>query len=133
MNLTLPVICHDIKDHFLPNLDLVFTSKYRNRMCTKEERICPLCSDGVEDETHFICICEYYKLQRDELFNKILITYPNFNNLTNIDKLAFLMKYEWKTLMQYRSLIRNFRKENLYVASKTLLNYKMSYLYVMLI
>ena len=57
---------------------------------------CPLCSDGVEVETHFICICEHYKLQRDEL-----ITHPNFNNLTNIDKLAFLMKYDWKTLMQY--------------------------------
>ena len=82
-----------------------------------EERICPLCSDGVEDETHFICICEYYKLQRDELFNQILITHPNFNNLTNIDKLAFLMKYEWKTLMQYLSLIWNIRKEKLYVAS----------------
>ena len=69
--------------------------------CAK--RICPLCSDGVEDKTHFICICicEYYKLQRDELFNKILITHPNFNNLTNIDKLAFLMRYEWKTLMHY--------------------------------
>ena len=82
-----------------------------------EERICPLCSDGVEDETHFICICEYYKLQRDEFFNKILITHPNFNNLTNKDKLAFLMKYEWKTLMHYLSLIWNIRKENLYVAS----------------
>ena len=43
-----------------------------------EERICPLCPDGVEDETHFICICE---LQRDELFNKISISHPNFNNL----------------------------------------------------
>ena len=82
-----------------------------------EERICPLCSDGVEDETHFIRICEYYKLQRDELFNKILITHPNFNNLANTDKLAFLMKYELKTLMQYLSLIWNISKENLYVAS----------------
>ena len=46
-----------------------------------EERICPLCLDGVEDDTHFICICEYYKLQRDELFNKILITHPTLITL----------------------------------------------------
>ena len=37
---------------------------------TVEERVCTLCSDGVEHETHFICICEYHKFQRDELFNK---------------------------------------------------------------
>ena len=66
-----------------------------------------LCSDRVEDGTHFICICENYKFQRNELLSKILITHLNFNNLSNIDKLAFSIKHEWKTLPQYCSCLSN--------------------------
>jgi hypothetical protein len=31
-----------------------------------EERICPICKTGVEDETHFFLECIQYKEQRDD-------------------------------------------------------------------
>ena len=51
-----------------------------------EERICPLCDHGMEDEKHFLLKCPLFSPKRKELINKI-------NKITN-KKLEFLSEEE---------------------------------------
>ena len=38
----------------------------RHRGIPREERICRVCGDGVEDETHFLTVCYRYATEREE-------------------------------------------------------------------
>ena len=44
-----------------------------------EERTCALCSDGIKEDTHFVCmcICQYYKFQRTDIFRNKNINYTS--------------------------------------------------------
>ena len=56
-----------------------------------EDRICPLCSASVENESHFLLSCPIYKYQRELLLNPIISNYPNFANWTEAQKLELLL------------------------------------------
>ena len=48
----------------------------------KSSRVCTSCNTGqIEDEFHFFIHCPTYDRFRQELVNKIKITYQNFNSL----------------------------------------------------
>ena len=67
-----------------------------------EERTCQICNSGsIEDEIHFIFVCEFYRDARLELFNKASYNNENFNNLNNIEKLTYLMNSDCKILAEY--------------------------------
>ena len=63
------------------------TGRYENK--PSEERKCPFC-DEVESEIHVIFNCNLYDDFRAELFSKVVIVTPDFNNFTLEDKLIFL-------------------------------------------
>ena len=52
-------------------------------------RICTVCN-VVEDEEHLLLHCVKYAEERNVLFSKIVIAFPDFNNLSSNDKLVFL-------------------------------------------
>ena len=55
-----------------------------------KERICPFCRTQIETEIHVITQCETYENIRDSLFQKACIIYPDFNILTDEEKMVFL-------------------------------------------
>ena len=65
--------------------------KGRHNNIKKEIRFCPLCPKEIEDEMHFLVICKGYNEQRKKLFDKISEVHRNFQHLSNIEKLKFLL------------------------------------------
>ena len=67
-----------------------------------EDRLCKLCNQNcVEDEFHFLCICELYNHQRISLFEKV-------------DKFIYLLKFENKEVAKYLEFAYNIRKICIY-------------------
>ena len=56
----------------------------------EDDRLCPFCNE-VESETHVILNCELYSDLRVDLLNLATSTLRDFPNLTENDKLAFLL------------------------------------------
>ena len=56
-------------------------------------RICTVCNI-VEDEEHLLLHCVKYAEERNVLFSKIVIAFPDFNNLSSNDKLVFLISLQ---------------------------------------
>ena len=65
----------------------------RHPRISREQRLCPLCSQEVENEIHFLFTCDTYT-ERFELFNQLSTTVPVLFNLDNISKFTFLMSQE---------------------------------------
>ena len=53
-------------------------------------RICTVCN-VVEDEEYMLLHCVKYAEERNVLFPKIAIAFPDFNNLSSNDRLVFLI------------------------------------------
>ena len=57
-------------------------------------RICPLCINGVEDEYHFIILCSSLNNIRNKMFANILSIFPSFHVLTDEKKFLYLFQCE---------------------------------------
>ncbi len=67
-----------------------------------EERTCQICnSQSIEDEFHFILICNEYNELRINLFNGIKYKVETFEYHDNREQFVHIMKYEWKLLSKY--------------------------------
>ncbi len=83
----------------------------RFRGTALEERTCQICnSQSIEDEFHFILICNEYNELRINLFNSIKCKVQTFEYLDNRDKFVHIMKYEWKLIRKY--LVKAWAKRN---------------------
>ena len=78
-----------LSDHNL----LIEEGRRRRPRIPREQRLCPLCSQEVENEIHFLITCDAYT-ERFELFNQLSTTVPVLFNLDNISKFIFLMSQE---------------------------------------
>ena len=78
-----------LSDHNL----LIEEGRRRRTRIPREQRLCPLCSQEVENEIHFLITCDTYT-ERFDLFNQLSTTVPVLFNLDNISKLTFLMSQE---------------------------------------
>ena len=58
------------------------------------DRICPFCSDSIEDECHVLFKCTTYKDIREELTLKDLSIDANFNTFDDCDKMKFIFSNE---------------------------------------
>ena len=56
-----------------------------------EQRTCHLCHNGVEDEFHFLMLCDKLNSKREELFRNITDIVPDFINLSKEDQFIFLL------------------------------------------
>ena len=67
-----------------------FTGKYAPNV-SEHLGICKFCScNEVENESHFLFSCNLYQNIRKKLFDDVTLKYPNFNTLSNSDKILFL-------------------------------------------
>ena len=65
----------------------------------RENRLCKICNDEVEDEQHMLINCKLYG-QRNKWFTEIGEKIPNFNNLNYHQKFIFLMTQEDNQLIK---------------------------------
>jgi hypothetical protein len=87
------------------------TGRFRNLKV--EERTCQICKQNeIENEFHFICICNIYTHFRNEMYNKINNT--DFVDMSDKDKFIYLMKNNWKEVSQYMELAWNKRTDIMY-------------------
>ena len=56
-----------------------------------EQRICQLCNLAVEDEFHFVMICDKLRAKREELFNNVGSVVPAFLNMSTEEQFIFLL------------------------------------------
>ena len=69
----------------------------RCRNIPLNERFCILCNLGeVESEEHFICRCTKYLNCRVSLYEQVCLKFPMFTNISDEDKLIYLLTIEWK-------------------------------------
>ncbi len=87
------------------------TRRFRN--VKVEERICQVSKNGdVENEFHFVCICNAYTTLRNTMYDKI--NDVTFYNMTDIYKFVYLMQKHWKQLSQYIETVWDYRNSILY-------------------
>ena len=55
------------------------------------DRLCSECKT-LEDESHFLIVCNLYASERQKLFNKIYHLYPYFKYMNNEQKFKFLLE-----------------------------------------
>ena len=65
--------------------------KGRHLKLEPNERICPVCQQGVEDEIHFLVQCNQYQNHRNPLLDICLKTRPQFEFYTDEHKFVFMM------------------------------------------
>ncbi len=87
------------------------TGRFRN--VNVEEKVCQVCNNGdVENEFHFVSICNAYTTLRNAMYDKI--NDLTFYNITDIDKFVSLMKKDWKQLSKYIETAWDYRNSILY-------------------
>ena len=80
------------------------------------ERTCNICNThNVEDEYHFLLVCEKYAHERNQLLNDC-ITDRNFHILSSDEKLICLLVENWKLTASYIYKIWSIRRDLIYVA-----------------
>ena len=71
------------------------TGNYRKLNVT--ERVCNICkSNNVEDEQHFLLVCDANREERNTLFEQCSTARDYFPNLTEIDKFKCILNDNWK-------------------------------------
>ena len=63
----------------------------RHKKLERGMRVCPLCHKGVEDEVHFLFLCDTYNIQRDKLLNSLNLLNTSFQFYSNNQKLELIM------------------------------------------
>ncbi len=74
----------------------------RSRNVKKDERKCHICNnDDIENEFHFLCVCNAYVEFRNVLYNPIYNVYHMFYDKRDQDKVVYFMKCYWKGVSVY--------------------------------
>ena len=83
------------------NLPLTIeTGRFTKPKTPLNQRVCKFCKTlAIEDETHFLISCEFYSDIRYDLLKHASDTNTNFPDMTDSDKLIFLMKTD---MLQYK-------------------------------
>ncbi len=79
-----------------------------------EERFCQICdTPTIEDKYHFVIICDAYIEIRAQMFHEIIVKYPNFVSLSNMERFLYIMTHEWTILSRY--LTKAWHIRNIYI------------------
>ncbi len=58
---------------------------------------CHVCNnEDIENEFHFLCVCNAYIEFRNVLYINIYNVYHNSYNMTDKEKFVYLMEFRWK-------------------------------------
>ena len=81
-----------LSDHPL----MIETGRHFKFKIQQEERICPLCKNGVEDEIHFVMKCTQFEELRAKMLQLVENKYITFKSLNDEQKLFYLFTNEDK-------------------------------------
>ena len=87
------------------------------RKLNVNERTCQICNiNAVEDEHHFLFECIEFAYERENMYRMCTIQNNIFRQLTNTDKLQYLMNdgNQWRILGNYLMLIWQKRQNLIY-------------------
>ena len=83
-----------LSDHSL----MIEEGRRKRPKIPRDERICLLCTEEVENEIHFLIKCPSKSIERNLLFTEISKTVPSFSCLDPTSKFNFLMSQENKVI-----------------------------------
>ena len=63
--------------------------------------------EQIDDEYHFIMICEKYKAEREALISSIIRICPNFSTLTELDKFLYVMTAGREVQVQVAKFVKD--------------------------
>lgn len=64
------------------------------KILKEEQRVCPICKNGVENEIHVLFYCPLYEHIRIDMVNKANNMNSNFKDVTDQDKLNYVLSSE---------------------------------------
>ena len=73
---------------------MLMTEAGRFRNMQLSDRICPLCGEGLENETHFLFTCSKYSVERSVFVEGALLINNRFLEMNIRQKLACVMSSE---------------------------------------
>ena len=74
----------------------------RFRNIALENRLCEECdTNSIEDEVHFLCICNRYELMRQNMYSKIILKIPDFSNMTVNEKFCYIIQNHVYNILRY--------------------------------
>ena len=68
----------------------------------------------VEDEYHFLFVCELYEAERTNFYTELRTSYPKVDQLSNPTKLKFLFNFEPGKLGKFATRIWEKRQQKLH-------------------
>lgn len=84
----------------------LFIETGRHSKIKADQRICKLCNEGIEDETHFFIDCKVYSNERQSFLNRIINLIPDDlfltlenKNIHNTEKMAKLLNFHNKSMI----------------------------------
>ena len=75
--------------------------RYTSPITPREQRKCPQCTNLVEDENHFMLVCELYHNERRALFSKINGINPDFLLYSSADKFLYIFNNNNEHIMSW--------------------------------
>ena len=92
------------------------TGRYTRPVTPIFERKCCYCEDGfIDDEKHFILICDIFKLKRQCFISRVRALFPQFDRMTIDEKLRFILCPPSvdlaKCISKFLGIMTNIRKE----------------------
>ena len=69
----------------------MFIEEGRFNKISLENRLCPLCNAGIEDEMHFILKCFKLDEERKFMFTEIENCLPSFGTMGTTEKFKFIL------------------------------------------
>ena len=89
--------------------------RYRN--IPVENRTCSSCINLIEDEFHLLCECPLYTNARQNLFETVQLTNPDFPDLDMFDKFIYICINAQKSLGKFLSKALTIRTELIFSSS----------------
>ena len=98
--------CHFARLRISAHTLAIETGRHARPKVPVNQRVCQVCNSGsIEDEMHFVTICDKFRQIRQSTFEKIQNACPNFNMLSTEAKFNYIMSSGGSVLKLCGSLI----------------------------
>lgn len=94
----------------------------RHMKVPKEDRICEVCKNGIEDEIHFLIKCQLYEAGREPLFELCAGLRPQFRYYSDQEKFIFLMTSPFLMGNVSKFIASSLKERDIYLDSKATLD-----------
>ena len=94
----------------------------RHMKLPKEERVCEVCNNGIEDEIHFLVKCKLYETLREPILDICTELRPQFRYYSDQEKFIFLMTTPFLMGNVSKFLDSSLKERDIYLVTKATLD-----------